>query len=239
MSCLDSESWATVNFQLATVDSCLPFEGSVASNTFSVDFVWGCFWAFTFLSAVIPVMGLFASKFASSLSSVPNKRFQTFDAFASQINRESFWANAFILSLIPNVVGSTFVGWLRDLSFLTIMSIRVELGAGGTGYTFFFVKIEDRSGLGAVDAFGIRSLEEGSLDGTLGDVIVSDESIELLVVVVDGLVADDPVGSVKVGDAFKVGLGFRDSPGSGSGPGERLLNRNKNYDLVGAGDSCD
>ena len=133
----------------------MPFEGSVTSNTFSIDFVWGCFWAFAFLSAVIPVVGLLASEFASSLSGVPNKRFQTFNTFTSQIDLECFWANAFFLSLIPNVVRSTFADWLRDFGFLTLVSLGVKFGACGTGDAVFFVQIEDRSGFGAVDAFGI------------------------------------------------------------------------------------
>lgn len=210
----------------------MPFKRCVAGNTLSIDFIRSRFGTFTFLRAVVPGMRLFASKFACSFSNIPNKRFQTFNTFASQINGESLWADTFLLSLIPHVIGSTFAGGLWGFSFLAFVGFRVEFGTGRAGYAVFFVQVKDRSGFCAVDTFGVRSSEEGGLKGTLGHVVIGDECVEFLIVIINSLVADDPIGGVEVGDVFEIGLGFRDSPGGGSGPGCGLLNNDKKLPYV-------
>jgi hypothetical protein len=50
------------------------------------------------------------------------------------------------------------------------------------------------------------------LDGAFSDVVIGDELEEILVVIVDGLISDDPVWCVKIGDILVVGLGFRNLP---------------------------
>jgi len=50
------------------------------------------------------------------------------------------------------------------------------------------------------------------LNGTLGNVIIGDESEQLFIVIIDGLITDDPVASVEVTDIFIIGLSLTNTP---------------------------
>jgi hypothetical protein len=160
------------------------------------------------LCVFIPDVSFFTSQFTSPFCGVPNKWFETLYAFTSQIDWEGIRANAFVLRFNPNVIGSTLAGWFRSFSFFAFMSFRVELGASWARDAIFFVKIKDWSGIFASYTFRIGASEERSLKRTLGNVVIGDEVKEVFIVVIDGLISNDPVGSVEIGNIFVVSLGL-------------------------------
>jgi hypothetical protein len=133
----------------------LPFKWHIASDTFSIDFIWGWFGAFAILSVFIPNVSFFTSQFAGPFCGAPHKWFEALNAFASQIDWEGIGANAFVLSIVPDVIHRTFVSLLRSFCFFTFMGVRVKLGASWTSNTVFFVKIKDWSWILTGDAFRI------------------------------------------------------------------------------------
>ncbi len=73
------------------------------------------------------------------------------------------------------------------------MGCRIQLGTLWAGYAILFVQIKDWSCVGTIDTFRIGPFQEGCLDGAFSDVVIGDELEEILVVIVDGLISDDPV----------------------------------------------
>ena len=49
----------------------------------------------------------------------------------------------------------------------------------------------------------IRSLPKKGLKRTFGDVIIGDKVEEIFIAVINGLIADDPIGSIEIGDIFE------------------------------------
>ena len=98
-------------------------------------------------------MSFFTSQFASPFCGVPHKWFKALNAFATQIDWEGVRANAFVLGIAPDVIGSTLAAWLRRFGLFTFVGVGVEFRASWTSSTIFFVKIKDWSGILADNAF--------------------------------------------------------------------------------------
>ena len=160
------------------------------------------------MGVFVPSVSFFTSQLASSLSYVPSKWLEAFNTLTAQIYRESFGANAVVLRITPNVIRSAFTGNCWSLGLFTLVSFRVELGSIWTSHTVFLVQVKDWFGVSTTDTLRIRSSQKGCFNGTVGDVVISDELEEIFIVVIDGLVTDDPVGCFKISDVFIVGLGF-------------------------------
>ena len=142
---------------------------------------------------------------------IPDKWFQTGNAFTSEVNWESIGADTFLLSFIPNVIARTF-GWSFGSSWFTFMSFSIKFSSFRTGNTVFLMKIKDGFFTSTINTLRIRSSQEWSLNGTLGNVIIGDESEQLFIVIIDGLITDDPVASVEVTDIFIIGLSLTNTP---------------------------
>lgn len=92
------------------------------------------------------------------------------------------------------------------------MSFGIKFCSFGADNTVFLMKIKDGIFTSTINTLRIRSSQEWSLNGTLGNVIIGDESEQLFIVIVDGLVTDDPVASVEVTDIFIIGLSLTNTP---------------------------
>lgn len=91
--------------------------------------------------------------------------------------------------------GLAVIAVMRDL--LANPESGVELGIEGAGLAVAREYVEDGLGLPAVDAG--RAVEEGIFEGAVGDVVVLDAALVVFLdKVVDGLVAEYPVGRVDV-----------------------------------------
>lgn len=143
--------------------------------------------------------------------SIPDEWFQTSNTFASEVNRESIGTDTFLLGFIPGIVGRAF-RWSFGSSWFAFMSFGIELCSFRTGNTIFLIKIKNGFVTSTINTLRIRSSQEWSLNGTLGNVIIGDESEQLFIVIIDGLVADDPVASIEVTNIFIIGLSFTDTP---------------------------
>ena len=80
----------------------------------------------------------------------------------------------------------------------TIFDFGVDVSVCWATHAFLFFDVEDGVGFGAGDA--LLAIEEGMVVGTVGDVVVSDAPLVVLLdEVVDGHVAQDPAVGVDVG----------------------------------------
>ena len=224
-SCWSCWNSTIVYLQLASVTFCFPFEWSNTSNTLSIDFIRCWLWTFAFLSVFVPDVSFFTSQLTGSFNRVPNEWLQTFNALTSQIDWECLRTDAFVLRIAPDVIRNTFTGWLGCLKFFTFVSNGVMFGSVWTGDASFFVKIEDRSWIIALDTFWFGACQKRGLKRTFGDVIIGDKVEEIFIVVIDGLIADDPIGSIEIGDIFEIGVRIGDSPGGGTSPSSCLLSK--------------
>lgn len=116
-----------------------------------------------------------------------------------------------MLSFIPDIVGSTF-RWCLGSSWFAFMSFSIELCSFRTSDTILFIKIEDGFVTSTIDTLRIRSSQERSFNWAFGNVIISDKSKQLFIVIIDSLITNDPIASIEVTDIFIIGLSFTYTP---------------------------
>lgn len=88
------------------------------------------------------------------------------------------------------------------------MRLIVESGILWTVYTILYFQIKNWLLTFTINAKRIRISQKWSQNWTLGDVIVGDKREQFFIVIIERLIANDPVTSIEVADILEVCFGI-------------------------------